>query len=268
MDTLAEIMAAARRLLPAEHSKLRCEIERLEKESRAIRFEGREGEDLGYRLVRLRDDEWRDLLRRSLSIEDQSLAVYWLIWAPSAPIQLSLPAAYLTLKHLSGESGHWFDDYKSSFSFPFALEVQRAGRMYPYLFEARNYGDGLEFPVRRVVDPRDRRLEEHLVHAPFEREFGREEIRGFLLRFVTRLSGVWEVIRKRPHEPFVQAVPKRLVVFGCCGGKVFEKYYQREGTYTAALGRYQEQVQQEQERGNRKARRRLVARAEGAPVER
>jgi hypothetical protein len=264
MDTLAEIMAAARRLLPAELSKLRCEIERLEKESRAICFEAREGEDLGFRLIRLRDDEWRELLRRSLSIEDQSLALFLLLWGPSPLLRLSLPAAYLTLKHLSGESGQWFDDYKSSFSFPFALNVQRRGRTFPYLFEVRNYGGGLEFPIRRVVDPRDQRLADRVIQAPLEEEFGREEIKVFLLRFVARLSGVWEVIRKRPHEPFVQAVSRSLVVFGCCGGKVFEKCYQREGMYTAALGRYQEQVRREQERGNRKDRRQLIAPTPGA----
>ena len=261
MDTVAEIVAAARRLHPAELTKLRCALEQLEKEARAIHFETYPGEEVACRLFRVRDDEWRSLLRRSLAIKDESLVVYWVLYSPSAPLRLGLPAAYLTLKHLAGESGQWFDDYKSSFSFPFELHVERAGRVFPYLFEVRNYGGALEFPIRRVVGPRDRRLAEHVLHDAFEEEFGAEEIRRFLARFVGYLEGVWEVIRKQPHEPFVLAVRRSQIVFGCCGGKVFEKCYQREGMYRAAFERYQEQVRREQETANRKAPRQVLTRA-------
>ena len=85
---------------------------------------------------------------------------------PSAPLRLSQPAANLTLKHLSGESGRWLDDFQVSFSFPFALNVERDGQTFPYLVEVRNYRGGLEFPLRRVVDADDSRLAEHLVHEP------------------------------------------------------------------------------------------------------
>ena len=104
MDTLQEIVAAARRLLPAQLGDLRREIERLEKESRAIRFEARFPEELAFRLIRLNDGEIGALLRRSLAIQDQSLALLGITWGRSAPLGLGQPAAYLTLKHLSVES--------------------------------------------------------------------------------------------------------------------------------------------------------------------
>jgi hypothetical protein len=260
MDPLAEIVAAARRLSPAQLVELRREIDRLEKDSRSIRFEAREPGEVALRLIRLADGEWWELLRQSLAILDHSLMVYRLLWAPSAPLRLSQPAAYLALRHLSGESGRWFDDYKCSFSFPFALDVERDGQTFPYLVEVRNYGGGLEFPIRRVVGERDKRLAEQRVYEPFEEEFGEQEINRFAVRFVLRLVDLWKVIRRRRHEPFVQTVPKNLVVFGCCGGKVFEKWYEREGPYTTALRRSRDQVRVEQERANGRAPRKSIAR--------
>jgi len=259
MNTLVEIVAAVRRLVPAQFDELRREIERVEKDSRAIRFEAREPGDIGYRLVRLADGELWELLRRRLAIKERSLGVRWLLYGPSAPLRLDLPAAYLALKHLSGESGRHFDDRECSFSFPFALDVEREGRTFPYLLEVRNYGGALEFPIRRVVGGRDRRLAEDRCHDPFEREFGEEEIQRFLLRFVLRLMDLWRVIRRRHHEPFVQTVARNQVVFGCCEGKVFGKWYQREMTYTAALRRYEDQVRREQVRADRRAPRKSVA---------
>jgi hypothetical protein len=146
MDTLAEIVAAARRLDPAQLGDLQREIERLDKESRAIRFEAGEAGGVACHLIRLADGELWELLRRSLATKDDSLAVYWMLYGPSASLRLSQPAAYLALKHLSGESGRWFDNYKCSFSFPFALDVAREGRTFPYLLEVRNYGGGLRVP--------------------------------------------------------------------------------------------------------------------------
>jgi hypothetical protein len=261
MDTLAEIVAAARHLAPSRLTELRQEIEQLEKESRAIRFEARDTGGMACRLIRLADGEFAELQRRSLAIQDPLLMVYVTLSAQSAPLRLSQPATYLTLKHLVGESGCFFDDYKCSFSFPFALQVEREERTYPYLFEVRNYGGGLEFPIRRVVDERDERLADQRIHEPFEEELGAEEIRCLVLRFVGYLMGVWQVILKRRQEPFVQTVRKNLLVFGCHGGKVFEKWYEREGSYLSALRRHEDQVRVERQSAATRMPRRSIGRS-------
>jgi hypothetical protein len=261
MDTLADIVAAARHLSPSRLAELRQEIEHLEKDAQAIRFEARESEGAAFRLIRLTDGEFDGLRRRSLAIKDPLMTVYWTLWSPSSPLRLSQSAAYLALKHLVGESGRWFDDYKCSFSFPFALEGESARRTSSYLFEVRNYGGGLEFPIRRVVDERDERLAEQRLHKPFEEELGAEAIRCLVLRFVGRLMGVWEVIRKRRHEPFVQTVRKNLLVFGCHGGKVFEKWYEREGAYLSALRRHEDQVCVERQSADTRSPRRSISRS-------
>ncbi|MGH7173947.1 MAG: hypothetical protein ACRELF_06155 [Gemmataceae bacterium] len=261
MDTLAEIVAAARRLSPSRLAELRQQIEKLEKDSRAIRFEARETGGMACRVIRLADGEFDELRRRSLAIQDPLLTVYLMLCKQTAPLRLSQPAAYLTLKHLVGESGRWFDDYKCSFSFPFALDVERERQTSSYLFEVRNYGGGLEFPIRRVVDERDDRLAEQRVHEPFEEELGAEAIRVLVLRFVGRLMGVWEVIRKRRHEPFVQTVRKNLLVFGCHEGKVFEKWYEREGSYLSALRRHEDHVRAERQRADLRTPRRSIGRS-------
>lgn len=261
MDTLAEIVAATRRLSPSQLAELREEIEQLEKECRAIRFEAAEIGSAACRLIRLADGNFVELRRRSLAINDPLLTVYLMLSEPSASLRLGQPAAYLALKHLAGESGRWFDDYKCSFSFPFALDVERQTGTIHYLFEVRNYGGGLEFPIRRVVNEGDERLALHCIHEPFEEELGAEEIRILVLRFIGRLMGVWEIIRKRRHEPFVQTVPKNLMLFGCHGGKIFEKWYEREGPYLSALRRHEDQVRAERQRTETRISRRSISRS-------
>jgi len=211
--------------------------------------------------MHLADQELLDLMRRSLAIHGPSLMVHCALWRHEETNGgLGLAAAYLTLKHVSGESGRRFDDYKCSFSFPFTLDVQRDGQTWPYLLDVRNTGGTLDFCLWRVVDARDARLPERRIHPPFENEFGREALDRFVLRFAGYLMGVWERIRGQRHQPFVQGVAKSLLVFGCCAGKVFEKQYQREGTYRAALRRYEDRVRGELDEAAGAAPRQSVAR--------
>jgi hypothetical protein len=55
------------------------------------------------------------------------------------------------------------------------------------------------------------------------------------------------------------------MVFGCCGGKVFEKWYEREGAYRAALRRYEGQVRREQDSARGMAPRNSITRTPRRP---
>jgi hypothetical protein len=57
MPTVVEIINAARSLSPAQIGELRREVERLDKESRAIHLEARAPGDVACRLTRLADQE-------------------------------------------------------------------------------------------------------------------------------------------------------------------------------------------------------------------
>src|SRR5881392_3009000 len=110
MPSVADMLRAARDLTPTQLSELRREVELMEKESRAIHLEPHAPEDVSFRLMRLTDPEFLDLARRSLAIQGPSLTVHFTLWRHAEAGGLSLSAAYLTLKHLTGDSGRHFDD--------------------------------------------------------------------------------------------------------------------------------------------------------------
>jgi hypothetical protein len=244
MPTVREILAAAAQLSPDDLRELRREIDRLDRATPAICLSA---DRVTCRLTRLDDGEFANLLRRSLAIdEDYGFEVcFWLALAARGDA-LNFAQVYLALREIAGESGWYFDHWKGSFSFPFALEVRRAERSFSYLLEIRNQRDSLCYPIRRIVAPEDRRLKEYRIHPPFADEFSREEINRFLVRLYGYLTGVWRGLRGRPLKPFLHAVPSNLIVFGYCGGVAFEEHYDSEEAYHAACQSYEERIREEE----------------------
>jgi hypothetical protein len=247
MPTVANLVAAAKRLSPEELTQLLREIERLEKLSRAIII-SRQG--VTYLLVRLNDAEYGELHRRSLAIkEDFLFEIGFFDSLRQRGEYLDFARLYATLRELTGESSRLLDPYKGAFAFPFALDVIKGNREWPYLFNVRNYKGSLEFAVRKVVAEDDPRLKDHLIHPPFDEEFSRDEMNALVGRFYLHLLGRWEEVRDRPPRPFVREVKSNLILFGCCGGRYFEEEYDDEEECETARHRYEEQVRKEASRG-------------------
>jgi hypothetical protein len=243
MPTVSEVLAKVAQLSREELRELRREIDLLDRPSWTLRPSTAGPE---CRLTRLDDGEFIDLLRRSLAIEED----YWFHIRLYLDLErqgerLNFAEVYLTLRELTGESGTYLDPWKCSFSFPFALEVRRGERSHKYLLEVRNQRDSLYFPLRKIVDPEDKRLKEHLIHPPFADEFSREEINRFVAYLYGYLMGRWGVFRRRPLKPFLRKAASNLLVFGYCGGSTFEEQYQSEEAYDAACQRYEERIRQE-----------------------
>ncbi len=160
--------------------------------------------------------------------------------------ELGLAQAYLALTEKTGPSSQFFDAYKCSFAFPFLLEPPgAAGNNRGYLLEVRDYKGSLEFPVRKIVDAADPRLVERRIHEPFEHEFSRAAIDELVVYFHAYLTGYWEAIQGRSHEPFVNRVESNWIVYGYCGGSCFEEHFKSAQQYEAALTRYEQRIKME-----------------------
>ena len=151
MHTVADILAAAATVSGDELRELAQQLTKLERRSRRIELQPR---GMPCQLVRLDDAEFIALSRRSIAIEED-YGFYWSLFlnARRDDMQLNLAQVYLALKHLSGESGEYIDDWKGSFSFPFALDVIKNQREFAYLLDVRNHRGSLEFVVRKIVPP-------------------------------------------------------------------------------------------------------------------
>jgi hypothetical protein len=243
MQSIDEILAAAALLSGADLGKLRTAIERLDRLANAIVLKTSR---LTFRLSRQTDSEHWVSLRQSLAIEEDYGFYLFRFWRQPGQ-ELSLAQAYLTLKHVAGESSRHLDDYKMAFSFPFAMDVIKGNQTFAYLLDVRNIRDSLYFSLRRRVDPGDSRLKDGRIHPPFEGEFGREDIRFFISYFYGYLLGRWETLKPEQRQPFVRRVPAAQIIFGCCDGKAFEEQFESPEEYEAAWQRFQKQVERENE---------------------
>ncbi len=243
MRTVTDLTVAAAQLSPTELRDLHREILRLERQSRTLSLDVR---GLRCQLVRLADSEFLDLRQRSIAIQsDTGFELRLFLSLRETRQDLNFAQVYLALKSLSGESSRYFDEWKGSFSFPFSLDILKDGCVLSYLLEVRTKRDSLYFDVRKVVAVDDARLPKHLIHPPFADEFSREKMNQFTVYLYGFLIGLWKSLGRQPLEPFVRKVPSDLILFGCCNGETFEEQYDSEAAYTAALHRYEQQVELE-----------------------
>lgn len=243
MDTINGILDAAKKLRPEELHELRSAIDQLARSASALSITVNK---INYRLHRLQEGEFRALLSRSLAIEDDYWFLIQLFHAErAAGEELTFAQVYLTLEELTGDSSQLLDNYKGSFSFPFRLDICKAGRQLDYLLEIRNHRDSIYFHVRKVVAPDDKRLKLHAIHPPFTEEWSQEEINSLIAYLHGYLSSYWSIRGKGSHEPFVHAVPSSLTVYGFCDGKVFENEYSSREDWEAACKCYSEKIQLE-----------------------
>jgi hypothetical protein len=243
MKTVDEILSASESLSAADLGRLRVAIERSEKNARAIVLKTKR--NLIFRLYRQTDMEWWNARKHSLAIaEDYGFYIQMHLWHRSEE-ELNFAQLYLTLRHLSGESNRFLDDYKQAFSFPFAMEVIKAKKTYAYLLDVNNCRDSHYFTLRKMVEPDDPRPTKNTIQPPFEDEFGKEEIRYFISYFEGYLLGLWETLKPEQFQPFVRSVPAACIIFGFLNGKAFEEQFKSYEEYEIALKRFQDQRKRE-----------------------
>jgi hypothetical protein len=243
VQTLSQMVVAAAQLGVDELQELHRQIAQLVRKACSLSLSV---SGTTYRLVRLDDDEFRLLLRRSLAIEEDlgfQLNLHWNLARRGE--DLNFAQLYLTLKEVCGESGQYIDDWKGVFSFPFAVDVCKHGQDYTYLLEVHTCRDSLYFPLRKVVPKDDPRLNNRYYYSPLAAEFSREDINTFLAYFYGYLLGRWEAIANRAHAPFLRVVPAAYILFGCWAGQPFEERYRDQESFERAQRLYLARIEAE-----------------------
>lgn len=168
-----------------------------------------------YRLTRLTDSQENELGVSSIAIKE------------SFGIQnnLDLAETYAICRHLFGERGGGFDDWKGGFAFPLALDVPRAAHRPAYLFRVLNYRGGVKHELYKRVDPDDERLKNPVYYPPDPAEFSREEIDAFTGFFVGFLEGYFESVKDWCKDRFLLAVESNRILYGFDGEKFFTRRF-------------------------------------------
>lgn len=183
-----------------------------------------------YRLTRLSDSQENDSGESSIAIKESlDLQI-----ALSRASDLDLAEIYAVCRHLFGERGRGFDDWKGGFAFPLALDVPRAPRRPAYLFRVVNYRSGVEYGLRRLVDPADKRLKNPVYYPPDAAEFSRAEIDAFTTFFVGFLEGYFEWVKTWWKDRFLLAVESNLILYGFDGEKFFTRRFKSPKTFEKA----------------------------------
>jgi hypothetical protein len=97
-----------------------------------------------YRLSRLNDSQYYELWKNSLAIaDDYRFYIDFYLYLRQQGEELNLAQLYVTLEQICGKSNQFFDDWKGSFSFPFFLEISKAGQTFDYLLEIYDHRGSL-----------------------------------------------------------------------------------------------------------------------------
>jgi len=193
-----------------------CLLARAEKRKPPRRTFTVEGQTYG--LTRLNDRQDYELHESTIAIKLDAHFAFSLALRRDG---LNLAETYAVCRHLFGERGKGFDDWKGDFAFPFALDVPRADRRPAYVFRVVNVRGGVEYDLRKLVDPTDKRLKDPIYYPPDASEFSREEIEEFLSYFIGFLKGYFESFAVVWKDRFLLAVQSNLILYGFDGDKFF-----------------------------------------------
>lgn len=197
-----------------------------------MRHEGAE-----FSLRRISDNELHRLGKRAEPIEPDAL--FWMRWNARRPEPrtLPLPQFFVGMAYAFGGSGCYFDDYKSSFCFPFHLTTVERGVRGDYLLLVRDWKGGIEAGLfRRGAASRS----EHGGFHPFvDAEFSRDDFRyvmSFLGGFVEGfLESTTAGPLAAPIPDFVNCVGAAALLYGYRDGKPFERSFADGDDYYTAL---------------------------------
>jgi hypothetical protein len=180
-----------------------------------------------YQLTRLTDWLETELWGTTIAVQPATGFQVAFSWRS----ELNLAETYAVCRHLFGERGRGFDDWKGGFAFPFALDPPRATRRPAYMFRVVNYRSGVSYDLRRIVESGDSRLENPIEYPPDEAEFSRQEIDTFTNFFVGFLEGSFEVLKASWNDQFLLEVESNLILYGFDGVRFFTRQFQSPTTY-------------------------------------
>jgi len=176
---------------------------------------------VSYQITRLNDEQYRLLRKNSLTIaEDHDL--FMALYCSKQTIYRSFSRMYATLKSLFGESGHHYDDWKSSFSFPFLVYFEKEGHEVDYLLNVYNFRSSIEMILYKLIRFDNQDDDRMIIHQPFS-DFPQSDIKAFTLYFLGYLTGYFKAYVETNHtEFFYKSAESNLIIFGYENGAFFD----------------------------------------------
>jgi hypothetical protein len=192
-----------------------------------------ETEVMTYKIIRLNDEQFYLLRKNSLSLFENYGHIMSLSRDDSI-IYSSFPKMYVTLKHIFGESGSYYDDYKGSFSFPFLIYFKKGEEEFGYAMNIYNVRSVIEFNMAKLIHADDKTAIRGIFNHPFD-EFPESEITYVINFLVGYLTGYFRMLVEGYNEFFFHSVQSNLIVYGYKDGKFFQNHYNSQKKFDNAI---------------------------------
>lgn len=196
-------------------------------------------DDFSFYLWRVTEDEYRLIRENSVPIKVDGM--FWIrlfLSERDNPNRLTLSKAFITLEYLLGKSSDWFDDWKSSFSFPTLLRLKRDAKQFFYLLRLEDYRGSLEFRLYRVLLDGVENYDVQIYQKPFE-EFSSADINLFFARLYYYLAEVAKLTSQSHQQPFMKVIRSSHALYGYKNGAFFEDEIDDEEEFNAAIATFE-----------------------------
>lgn len=188
-----------------------------------------------FSLRRICDDELRRLGKRAVFVEeDHVLSMQWNSRRRHEGA-LSLPEFLVEMSRAFGPSGSWYDDYKSSFCFPFHLTTAKGEVRGDYLLLVQDWKGGFQARVMRRESASHSGIGPPL---PFvDAEFSCDDFRwvvSFLEGYLEGRCGAAKATAP-PVPDFARRIDAANAVYGYRNHVPFAQSFANERDYSKAL---------------------------------
>ncbi len=181
-------------------------------------------------LTRLRDDEFRELARTCIAINDLH-EVSLAMMSRDRPL---LAQTYAVCMTCFGERGRLFDDWKGGFSFPLSLTIEGDDRKPAYLINLYNYRSGISFQILQSVEHDDPRLKGHCLYEHNDPKFPTKRLSFLIFYLIGFIQGFSESFSW--HSPYLLQVQSNLILYGYSPSEgFFNRQFEDHHEYEAVL---------------------------------
>ncbi len=159
-------------------------------------------------VIRLSDRRYVELCKTSIAIKTFDEIVGYQMRRGA----LQLAETFAACSLIFGKRGRIFDDWKGSFSFPLAFEIENSKQSPCVLLNLQNYRSGIDFGLRQVVAANDPRLNHPYLYGYEAVEFPSSLMTELLFHLIGFIEGFATTCQW--DEPFVLSVQSNAIVYG------------------------------------------------------
>ena len=188
-----------------------------------------------YGLYRLNDEEYHQLHQMSLSIDVDPIYLMKLEqYFEIKQQRLNLAQINVILTVIAGETRQFYDDWKSSFCFPFALKIETISKILDnYMLTLCDWRGHLDFQFQRLVSDKEisQGMKRDVVKSPFPEELSEDDIKDLILYLHSYFNAHFQSIQHIKWENFFKSIDSNLILYGYQDGEFWQENYREEEEY-------------------------------------